>query len=114
MNALDAAFEVWDGLAAAWIEYFQTHFAIEPLETAQSFEQAMDRTTDNCRKAPGFEDFVSDQARGVEPGSPAASFLYHAFASPSVRPAGLADSQYLTEPQLDAIENYVFARARGS
>lgn len=36
------------------------------------------------RTLVGFEDFADDGVRGVEPGSPARSLLYHALASPNV------------------------------
>ena len=38
------------------------------------------------RSIPGFEDFTLVGKRGIEPGLPAASLLYHAFASPNVHP----------------------------
>jgi hypothetical protein len=36
------------------------------------------------RRSPGFEDFAAEGRRGVQPGVPARSLLYHAFASPNV------------------------------
>ena len=36
------------------------------------------------RGRPGFEDFAREGKRGIEPGSPARSLLYHALASPTV------------------------------
>src|SRR5580704_17140838 len=39
------------------------------------------------RSVPGFEDFSLAGTRGIEPGFPAASLLYHAFASPDVHPS---------------------------
>src|SRR5436190_1698878 len=36
------------------------------------------------RSMPGFGDFAAEGCRGVEPGRPAHSLLYHAFASPQV------------------------------
>ena len=65
------------------------------------------------RTLPGFEDFGSEGARGVEPGSPARSLLYHALASPAVRtrPGGKLRG-YPTLAELEAVENYVFASRR--
>ena len=36
------------------------------------------------RDVPGFEDFAVEGRRGVEPGIPARSLLFHALASPNV------------------------------
>src|SRR5919106_1550063 len=44
--------------------------------------------TDIDRTAPGFQDFHPDAVRGIEPGVPSMSLLYHAFASPGVHPSG--------------------------
>jgi hypothetical protein len=112
MDALEAAFDVWKHLASPWHKYFKKYFGIQRLLNAQAFRLSMDIVKKNCRAAPGFEDFASDIAKGVEPGSPSSSFLYHAFASSSVQPPGLDDSQYLTDVELEIIENYVFAKAQ--
>jgi len=63
------------------------------------------------RTAPGFQDFCPAGTRGIEPGSLAASLLYHAFASPDVHPEGqlaAAADVYPTLAELDAVENYVY------
>ena len=65
------------------------------------------------RNIPGFEDFTLAGNRGVEPGLPAASLLYHAFASPNVHPTASGDpatsvDAYPTLAELDAIENYIY------
>ncbi|HEU5321802.1 MAG TPA: hypothetical protein VFX28_13435, partial [Methylomirabilota bacterium] len=36
------------------------------------------------RRVPGFEDFAAEGRRAIEPGRPARSLLFHAFASPGV------------------------------
>jgi hypothetical protein len=65
------------------------------------------------RNNPGFEDFTLAGKRGVEPGFPAASLLYHAFASPDVHPTATGDpvtsvDAYPTLAELDAVENYIY------
>jgi len=85
------------------------------LATALATETGVDQTIE------GFGDFVSDTARGVEPGNVAASLLYHAFASPAVHrvPGNATPLGTLTEPitdfptleELDTLENYIFAVA---
>ena len=66
------------------------------------------------RGVPGFEDFTLAGQRGVEAGFPAASLLYHAFASPDVHPTATGEPAtsvhaYPTLAELDAVENYIFA-----
>jgi hypothetical protein len=64
---------------------------------------------------PGFEDFTLAGQRGIEPGLPAASLLYHALASPNVHPAASGEAAapaeaYPTLAELDAVENYIYSR----
>ena len=62
------------------------------------------------RRIPGFEDFASEGRRGIEPGQPARSLLYHAFASPNVvtgaRGETLGDFPSLAD--IKVVENFVF------
>jgi hypothetical protein len=62
------------------------------------------------RTAPGFEDFAAEGERAIEPGNPARSMLFHAFASPHVKT--LADGQALTAfptaAEIEAVENFVY------
>jgi len=77
----------------------------------------LERTLENVdRTVAGFEDFSGAGRQGIEPGQPAESLLLHALASPAVtaRPDGTALSAYPTLAELEAVENYVFARARRS
>ena len=62
------------------------------------------------RDIPGFEDFAAEGIRGVEPGIPARSLLFHALASPNVtaRADGGELGAYPTPAELAAVENYVF------
>ena len=72
----------------------------------------------------GFEDFIASKSRGIEPGNPAASLLYHAFASPNVSlapeqatPLGSLSqpiTDFPTVEELDTIANYIFAKANRS
>jgi hypothetical protein len=68
------------------------------------------------RTVPGFEDFCPDATRGVEPGVPSKSLLYHALASPLVNPpsqgGGLPDPRaYPALEELDTLENYIYSLA---
>ncbi len=58
------------------------------------------------RSVAGFADFAAAGQCGVEPGSPARSLLYHAFASSDVVDAHL--TEYPTLAEIDALENYVY------
>lgn len=62
------------------------------------------------RSVPGFEDFSLEGVRGIEPGSPARSLLYHALASPNVfmDRDGRVLSSFPTPAELEAVENYVY------
>jgi hypothetical protein len=53
--------------------------------TASSLAEELARKLPGIRRdRPGFEDFAMEGRRGIEPGSPARSLLYHALASPNV------------------------------
>src|SRR5215212_238463 len=62
------------------------------------------------RTVPGFEDFALEGTRGIEPGSPARSLLFHALASPNVfRDQDENElSEFRTPPEIEAVENYVY------
>jgi hypothetical protein len=62
------------------------------------------------RSLPGFEDFNPQGKRGITAGNPAASLLYHAFASPRVvRDAnGAILRGFPTVKEIEAVENYGF------
>jgi hypothetical protein len=62
------------------------------------------------RSLGGFSDFAGDGNRGIEPGSPGRSLLYHALASPNVLNGinGLRLGYFPTLAELEVVENYVF------
>ncbi len=68
------------------------------------------------RDLAGFLDFSPLGARGIEPGDPARSLLYHALASPLVHPTPDGNpvdpanpNAYPTLEELDTIENLIYA-----
>ncbi|AXR17081.1 MULTISPECIES: hypothetical protein [Bacillus] len=78
--------------------------------SAQDLEVELLRELKIDRTARGFEDFAYEGRRGIEPGQPARSLLYHALASPNVT-IGVDGSQlevFPTLAELEIIENYVF------
>jgi len=93
-----------------WADLLKTHgldIAAPDLAVELLRPLAIDRTQ------PGFEDFAAEGVRGIEPGRPALSLLFHAFASPEVMQyvgaGGLASlSEYPTLMEIEAVENYVY------
>jgi hypothetical protein len=79
--------------------------------TASNLAEELARELPNIRREfPGFEDFAIEGRRGIEPGRPARSLLFHALASPNVLRG--ADNEPLgafpTLAEIDVVENYVF------
>lgn len=72
--------------------------------TGRGFKASLDKRIKPDRSVPGFGDFGG--TKGIEPGSPGGSLLYHAFASPGV--AGGALTAYPTPAEIEAVENYVY------
>jgi hypothetical protein len=62
------------------------------------------------RTLAGFSDFSAAGDKGIEPGSPSRSLLFHALASPNVlnRIDGHRLGYFPNLAELDAVENYVF------
>lgn len=68
------------------------------------------------RRLDGFHDFAAEGCRGVEPGHPARSLLFHALASPQVTTGhdGQPLRAYPTPGEIEAVENYVYSVNRPS
>jgi hypothetical protein len=56
-------------------------------------------------ESSGYDDFSGE--RLIQPGFPAYSLLFHAMASPRVRPVGV--TEYPSLQQIDLLENYTYA-----
>src|SRR3954452_19662803 len=63
------------------------------------------------RTYPGFGDFALAGNRGIEPGQPNESLLYHALAAPTVvsDPAGRPLGGFPTLKEIETVENYIYA-----
>jgi subtilisin family serine protease len=68
------------------------------------------------RKLHGFEDFAAEGTRGIEPGIPARSLLYHALASGGVTKGATGGElkAFPTLAEINTVENYVYAARRAS
>jgi hypothetical protein len=91
-----------------WGELFAAH----GLDlTAPRLERELARPLKRIdRTLPGFEDFCREGIRGIEPGVPACSLLYHALASPGVGSGPRRRLQaFPTLAELETVENYIFA-----
>jgi hypothetical protein len=97
-----------------WAELFRLH----GLDiTASNLAHELSRPLPGLRRdLQGFEDFALEGTRGIEPGQPARSLLYHAFASPQVveGPGIPRLEKFPTLAELEAVENYVFATRNAS
>lgn len=71
---------------------------------------ALAKTLSVDRTLKGFEDFSSSGQRGIEPGKPAFSLLYHALASPNVTtaPNGNPLSVFPGAAEIESVLNYVY------
>lgn len=65
------------------------------------------------RSVAGFSEFAPEGRRAVEPGRPAASLLYHAFASADVQFDGFGSelAAFPTLAEIEAVEDYVYGAA---
>ena len=79
--------------------------------TANNLKNDLDKVlTEIDRTVPGFEDFSLEGKRGIEPGNPSRSLLFHALASPNVVKDlnGNALSAFPTLAEIETVENYVY------
>lgn len=109
---LDAVAAVCHRLApAGWRDLLLRVSGNELDLTAGDLGAALTRSLPHIdRHVPGFEDFALEGARGIEPGSPARSLLFHALASPNVFQdgAGHTLAAFPTPAEIEAVENYVY------
>ena len=97
------------GLARPWQDLFERVAGLDlgPATTAADL-RVPGRVN---RTQPGFADFDPAGRAGIEPGDPAASYIYHALASPMVKPDGATPDQYPDVAMLDRLEDYILSLA---
>src|ERR1044071_2356123 len=79
--------------------------------TAANLDQEMLKNLPDIKRGrKGFEDFAWEGKRGIEPGHPARSLLYHALASNNVllKADGSPLTVFPTLAEINTVENYVF------
>jgi hypothetical protein len=121
MPLIDDVKAVCDDLAPhGWSDLLKKH-GLDITVAANKLAAELDKPLTVNRTLPGFEDFVDatvagGKSRGVEPGRPTFSLLYHALASPNVlhRPDGAKLGKFPTLKQIETVEDYVFAAAKES
>jgi len=100
--------------ATGWTAFLNRVSGVDLHLRGPSLEEELLRRIDPPRHS-GFEDFGG--VRTVQPGQPARSLLYHALASPKVKLTGADGTpapplSYPSVEQLDALENYIYARLK--
>ncbi|RFC35292.1 MAG: hypothetical protein DID92_2727744143 [Candidatus Nitrotoga sp. SPKER] len=102
---------------AGWADLFATHgLDIRAVDLAEELARpvSVDRT------ASGFEDYAHEGCRGIEPGKPALSLVYHALASPRVieyvdaNGAVVPMREFPSLADIEWIEDYVYSTRHAS
>jgi hypothetical protein len=108
MRVAERAFRAWHRLAPKWGKYLQQAGLDLSGASLADFSDLLLATISIDFRQPGLEDFCRSSCRGIEPGDPARSLLYHVMASPGfVRPE-LNDTDYPSAEEIQAIEDYVY------
>lgn len=87
--------------------------------TADDLEQILlQPLTQVLPNVTGFGDVSRTEPRGINPGNPPGSILYHALCSPLVTSkadgSSFAENEFATPEQIATIENYIFALRKAS
>lgn len=95
-----------------WTKHLQNSLNVNLELSGEALKQELIKELDEAKlaalrsnRSSGYDDFSGE--RLIQPGFPAHSLLFHALASPRVRPGGVKD--YPSLLQLDTLENYVYA-----
>jgi hypothetical protein len=95
------------GLTQPWVDLFKSVAELDLRSSTLAQDLLVQRRID--RALPGFGDFDPASNVAILPGDPASSLLYHALASPLVKPAGATAKDYPKVIDLDLIENYILS-----
>src|SRR5690349_18687594 len=94
-------------LDQTWNDWFKKVAGLDLASATLAQDLLAERAID--RQQPGVGDFDPGSRAAIVPGDPASSLLYHALASPLVKPAGASPNSYPTVADLDLIENYILS-----
>ena len=94
-------------LSQPWVDLFKQVAQLDLASPNLKDDLIKERPID--RSLPGFRDFDSASKVAIRPGDPASSLVYHALASPLVKPPGAAPDSYPTVEQLEFVENYIWS-----
>jgi len=108
MPTIENAYQAWKRLRPKWNDYLLRAGLDLSATPFDNFAGVLLAPIEIDFRLPGLEDLCRSACRGIEPGDPARSLLYHALASPGVLPPALEDSDYPTPEELQAIENLVY------
>ena len=108
MSVIERAFHAWHLLAPKWRDYLLAAGLDLTKTSRESFANDMLRRVSVNFRLRGLEDFCRSACRGIEPGDPARSLLYHVLASPGVMPDGIEEEDYADPAQIQVIENLVY------
>jgi hypothetical protein len=92
-----------------WNEFFKESFGIDLDPKSTDLKANLSKDLIGTQEIKGFDDFGG--CRAIEPGFPSMSLIYHALASPRVKPeaggTAFKEEQYPDLQQLDMLENYI-------
>lgn len=110
MSLIDEVKQICDRLAQHGWRDLLLHHGLDI--TASNLKQELAKELQNIdRGIKGFKDFAFEGKRGIEPGTPARSLLFHSLASPSVV-KGINGSDLTAFPtlaELETVENYIYS-----
>jgi hypothetical protein len=92
-----------------WNEFFKDCFGLDLDANSIELKANLQKDLSGIETVTGFDDFAG--CRAIEPGFPSMSLLYHALASPRVKPelngTVFTQEQYPDLQKLDMLENYI-------
>ncbi|EIK73670.1 hypothetical protein PseBG33_5151 [Pseudomonas synxantha BG33R] len=108
MTLLNQVIDICKRLAPCGWHNLLLHHGLDIL--APNLEQELRKPLSADRTLPGFEDFALTATRGIEPGKPAHSLLYHAMAHANVTTDAQGNplQAYPTATELETVINYVY------
>src|SRR6516162_4791784 len=109
MSLAEELWELWVRLGDVWTPYLKKAGLDLGSATEATLPALLVRPIEINFAVPGLEELSRNARRGIEPGDPARSLLYHVFASPFVVPPDIPENGYPTIRDLDILENAIFS-----